>query len=230
MKKTAALFDCDGTLFAAQYGRGLLKYASEHGRKGIARAYFASMLPLYLLRKIKLASEESYHRPLIARLAWMAKGMTEAEFRAAFEWINNNYLLPHERSEVVARLREHQSKGHVVVLVSAQLYPSLETLGAHYGVSGLVGTKIEMKDGRYTGQILSPVITGADKNRYTREYFSSNNLDIDWEASYAYADSITDTGLFGLVGHPVAVYPDAKLLALAQSKKWEIIGTSKADS
>lgn len=230
VKKIAALFDCDGTLFAAQYGRGLLKYASEHGRKGTARAYFASMLPLYLLRKIKLASEETYHRPLIARLAWMAKGMTEAEFRSASEWINKNYLLPHERTEVVARLREHQSKGHVIVLVSAQLYPSLEALGAHYGANGLVGTKIEMKEGRYTGQIISPVITGADKDRYAREYFSSNDMDIDWEASYAYADSITDTGLFGLVGHPVAVYPDAKLSAYAQSRNWEIIGTPKAGS
>lgn len=230
MKKTAALFDCDGTLFAAQYGRGLLKYASEHGRKGVTRAYFASMLPLYLLRKIKLVSEEAYQRPLIARLAWMAKGMTEEEFRTASEWINKNYLLPQERTDVVARLREHQSKGHVVVLVSAQLYPSLKTLGAHYNASGLVGTKVEMKDDRYTGQIIPPVITGADKDRYTREYFSSNNMDIDWEASYAYADSITDTGLFGLVGHPVAVYPDARLLALAQNKNWEIIGTPKADS
>jgi phosphoserine phosphatase len=53
-------------------------------------------------------------------------------------------------------------------------------------------------------------------------------LDVDWDASYAYADSITDQRLFDLVGNPVAVYPDAKLQRLAQVKGWEVLGTPKA--
>ena len=157
----------------------------------------------------------------------MTKGMTEGEFHKASEWIINNYLLPTERNEVIARLRDHQANGHVILLVSGMPTPSLELLGVHYSVNGMVGTKLEMKDGYYTGSIIPPVITGRDKDIYSREYFSSNQIEVDWESSYAYADSITDTGLFGMVGHPVAVNPDEKLFELARSRNWEIIGAPR---
>ncbi len=48
-------------------------------------------------------------------------------------------------------------------------------------------------------------------------------LEIDFAASYAYADSISDRPLFEMVGHPVAVYPDAQLAALARERNWETI-------
>lgn len=223
MTSIAALFDCDGTLFAAQYGRGLMKYSSNNGRRGTARAYYASLILPYFLHKYHLLGDESFNRSVTSRLAWMVKGLTEKEFDSTSEWILKEHILPTERSKVIARLRDHQSNGHVILLVSGWLTPSLNLLGAHYKVDGVVGTKLEMSDGRYTGRIIPPVITGQDKDRCSREFFSSNKIEVDWEASYAYADSITDTGLFGMVGHPVAVSPDEKLLELARSRNWEII-------
>ena len=228
MKSIAALFDCDGTLFSAQYGRGLMKYSSNHGRKGIARAYYASLVLPYFLNKYGLLSDETFNRSVTSRLAWMVKGMTELEFNNTSEWIIKEHILPTERNEVIARLRDHQSKGHVILLVSGWLTPSLELLGTHYKANGVVGTKLEFKDGHYTGRIIPPVITGADKDYYARKFFSDNKLDIDWESSYAYADSFTDTDLFAMVGHPVAVSPDRKLYEHAISKNWEMIGEPKA--
>lgn len=189
--------------------------------------YYAANLPLFLLHKIKLISEETYQRPLISRLAWMVRGMSEDELRQASDWINKAYLLPTEHPEMIKRLREHQTQGHLITLVSAQLFPSLETLGEHYNANGLVGTKLEMKNGRYTGKIIPPAIMGEAKERCAREYFSTNGIEIDWEASYAYADSMTDTGLFSMVGHPVVVNPDRKLLPLAQKNNWEIVDTPR---
>jgi len=228
MTTTAALFDCDGTLFSAQFGRGLMKYSSDHGRKGIARVYYASLVIPYFLNKYGLLNDESFNRSVTSRLAWMVKGLTEQEFSSISEWIVKEHALPTERSEVTVRLRDHQSKGHAILLVSGWLTPSLELLGAHYKANGVVGTKLEFKDGRYTGRIIPPVITGADKDHYARKFFSDNKFDIDWEASYAYADSITDTDLFNMVGHPVAVNPDEKLYKLATSKNWEVIGEPKS--
>ena len=123
MKTIAALFDCDGTLYSAQYGRGLMKYASDRGHKRAVRGYYASLMPLFALRKFKLITDEQFHRPLTSRMAWMVKGMREQEFRDLSNCMFREYLLPTERTEVVARLRDHQSRGHAVLLVSAQLYP-----------------------------------------------------------------------------------------------------------
>ncbi|MGE5373750.1 MAG: HAD family hydrolase [Bacteroidota bacterium] len=230
MRTIAALFDCDGTLYSAQYGRGLMKFASERGHKGAVRAYYASLLPLIVLRKFKLITDEQFHRPLTSRMPWMIKGMSTEEFRDLGDCLYRDYLLPTERTEVVEHLRDHQSKGHAVLLVSAQLLPTLEILGDHYKADGVVGTNVELESGRYTGRIVPPVITGTDKDLYAREFFSRRKIEIDWEASYAYADSITDTGLLGMVGHPVAVHPDAKLFALVQARNWEMIGQPRAGS
>ena len=226
MKKIVALFDCDGTLYAARYGRGLIQYASEHGRKHAVRLYYAAVLPLYFLRKIKVIAEEIYQRPLVSHLAWLVKGMTADELSQASEWINKNYLLPTERPEIIKRLGWHQEQDHLIVLVSAQFLLSLETLGEHYHTHGLVGTKLEMQNARYTGRVIAPVTIGEAKDRCAREYFSTQGIEVDWQASYAYADSITDAGLFRMVGHPVVVHPAPKLFALAHRNNWEIIGTT----
>jgi HAD superfamily hydrolase (TIGR01490 family) len=206
-----------------------MDYARAHGRGGAARAYYAANLLPWLLRKVRLISEDSYHRPIISRLAWLIKGMNAQALQSVFDWLFHERILPTERAEVVARLRDHQARGHAVVLVSAMFTPSLEQRGAHYGATGVLGTRIEMQDGRCSGRVLLPVNTGADKERYARAFFASRGTDVDWEASHAYADSITDTGLLGLVGHPVAVHPDPRLHALAQQKGWEILGEARAE-
>jgi len=227
-KTVAALFDCDGTLYTAQLGRGLLKYASEHGRKGDVRAYYATVLLPYTLGKLGLTKNEMHLRPVIAQLARLVRGLSELEGEVVFEWVTNEYLLPTQRPDVITRLHEHQAQGHVVVLVSGALVPALTQLAQVWNVSGYVGTQLEILNGQYTGRIIPPVMTGCDKYEFTHEFFSSRGLDVDWDASYAYADSITDQGLFELVGHPVAVYPDSKLHDYALEQGWEMIGTIKA--
>jgi HAD superfamily hydrolase (TIGR01490 family) len=230
MKTIAALFDCDGTLYSAQYVRQLMKLATDRGHKVAVRAYYASLLPLMVLRKSRLINHEQFHRPVSSRMAWMIKGMSEAEFRDLSECMIRDHLLPTERTEIAACLRDHQSRGHAVLLVSGQFLPSLQILGDHYKVDGVIGTKLALKNGRYTGGYIPPVITGVDKERYVREFFSTRGIEVDWESSYAYADSITDTGLLNMVGHPVAVHPDAKLFELAQARNWETIGQMKTRS
>jgi phosphoserine phosphatase len=90
-------------------------------------------------------------------------------------------------------------------------------------VTGTVGTEIEIKDERFTGQVSSRVCMGTEKDRLTREFLHARGIEVDFGASYAYADSISDLPLFQMVGHPVAVYPDAQLAALAREKNWEIL-------
>ena len=52
-------------------------------------------------------------------------------------------------------------------------------------------------------------------------------MDADWEASFAYGDSFTDRQILEITGHPTAVYPDAKLHALAREKHWELLDQPK---
>jgi phosphoserine phosphatase len=50
----------------------------------------------------------------------------------------------------------------------------------------------------------------------------SERIGIDLERSAAYSDSANDIPLLSLVGQPVAVNPDARLLAHARAQGWQV--------
>jgi HAD superfamily hydrolase (TIGR01490 family) len=137
--------------------------------------------------------------------------------------VAREYIEPLRREHVIARLREHQSQGHVVVLVSSGLAPLLEAIGKTLGVERVVGTQVEWRDGRLTGRTLPPLVIGEHKAGVTRERLREWELDIDLAASFAYADSISDLPLLELVGHPTAVNPDEQLAAVARERGWSVL-------
>jgi HAD superfamily hydrolase (TIGR01490 family) len=205
----------------------MLKYLEAHGRRFAGRVYLTAMAPVYLLSKMKLVPAERFQRYFTVRLGSLVNGMTLQEAAAMFEWVANEYLLPTRRPETDQRLRDHQAQGHAVVIASAMFVPCLAWIGNHFGVKNLVGTELEVRDGRYTGRIVPPLISGPAKAERARGLVATLGGDVDWAASFAYGDSFSDRDMLALVGHPVAVYPDSKLNALARQNKWEVLGTPK---
>ena len=221
-----AFFDVDGTLYHANMWRGLMQYVAEHGRKTHTRWYLAHNMPYYYLRRLKLIGEEEFRKPWVLSLGALLQGWDAAQGDAAFRWVADQFIQPTAQNDVIARLRDHVAQGHVVLLVSAMLTPTLKILGDALSVTGVVGTDIEFANGRFTGRVIPPVCMGVEKERLTRKWLRTRGIEIDFAASFAYADSISDLELLQMVGHPVAVYPDAQLGALAREKGWEMIGQS----
>ena len=222
-----ALFDADGTLYTGQFGRGLMKYSSEHNRKFFARRYYANIAPAYLLYKIKLMSRAKMQHSLLVYLSGMLEGLNQEEANAALTWLLKDYLLPTERSDVFKRLRDHQSKGHKVVIVSGMFMECAEIFKNIIGADGAIGTQPEFKDGKYTGKTIPPLVSGETKVTKVQELVKLRGWDVDWASSYAYGDSITDSYMLNMVGNPIAVYPDNRLNTLAKEKNWEILGTPR---
>lgn len=220
----AALFDLDGTLYSTPMGRAFIRYSSSHGRRLRAWLYFASMMPLFMLYKLRWIPQEMMFRTAIRRMAWLIQGYDLSHGAAVFDSVVYEHILPSVRKDVLKRWNEHRSMSHQLVIVSGGLVPCLERIGAHLSATGVLGTEVEMIDGCYSGRIIQPVMLGDEKGIRARQFFIERGLDINWEESYAYADSIHDLPLFDIVGHPVAVYPDEDLRQLASNRRWEIIG------
>jgi HAD superfamily hydrolase (TIGR01490 family) len=218
-----AFFDVDGTLYNANMWRGLIQYVAEHGAKNRARFYLARNMPLWYFRKLKLINEETFRKPWVLTLGSLIRGWDAARGNAALRWVAEQYIQPTGNDAIIACLKNHIAQGHTVVLVSAMLAPTLQVLGDALGATGTVGTQIEVVNNRFTGRVIPPVCMGIEKDRLTRRFLQARGIDIDFAASFAYADSISDRALFDLVGHPVAVYPDPQLEKLAHAKNWEII-------
>jgi HAD superfamily hydrolase (TIGR01490 family) len=222
-----ALFDSDGTLYTGQFGRGMMKYSSSHNRKHIARRYYANILPAYLLYKVKLAGWERLQHALLQHLSGLLQGFDKEQADSALTWLLHEYLLPTQREDVFNRLRDHQEKGHKVIIISGMLMPCAEIFRDHIGADGAIGTQPEFRNGRYTGKTIPPLISGKTKAEKVNELIRARGWVVDWASSYAYGDSFTDQYMLNLVGNPVAVYPDFKLHAVATEKHWEVLGTQK---
>ena len=64
-------------------------------------------------------------------------------------------------------------------------------------------------------------VYGGDKARAIEQLAERDGLDL--AASYAYSDSASDLPMLRLVGHPVAVNPDAALARVAREEGWEVL-------
>jgi HAD superfamily hydrolase (TIGR01490 family) len=219
----AAIFDADGTLYSAQYGRGLMTYALTHGHSIRARVYYASIVWVLLLCKVGLADDEKLDRAKISGLARMMRGWSQDQALPALTWVADHYLLATRREAVIRRLETHRSQGHLVVIASGTFLPSLRLLGERLGVNEFVGTRIEVEQDRYTGRIVPPIIKGTDKAEQVKRHLLERGFEVDWDASYAYGDSYSDRHFMTLAGRPVAVHPDAQLRDTALAQKWEVL-------
>jgi len=221
--RIAALFDLDGTLYTGHITLGIIQHNRSHKVNRLPLfAYMAIHMPIWWLLKAARFSEATLRELWTRNLGWTVRGWTIREAEEAFSWITEQYVMPRVRPEILARLREHQSSGHRVILISGSFTPLLEIIGLRLGVQETVGTPLAIRDGRYTGASELPVCQGAGKVARLENYLNGTG-EIYWPESYAYADSYTDLPLLEKVGHPVAVYPDKRLSAYAISRGWEII-------
>jgi HAD superfamily hydrolase (TIGR01490 family) len=228
MAQRAALFDVDGTLTSDNVWKGLLTYFQRRGeRRWTHLAFQAVHYPLFFLRKLHLLSEADFRRPWSRHLPWYFRGSDAAQVQTLAEWVAREYVAPMGRVDSLAKLREHLGQGDVVALVSAAPLPIVQSIAQMWGVSHAIASSAEFKDGHYTGRMDGEPCIDEQKAVYARQYFQDHNLEVDFAASYAYADSYSDLGLFEMVGHPVAVYPDEKLGEVARRQGWEMFGRVK---
>ena len=113
-----------------------------------------------------------------------------------------------------------------MILVSGAFEELLACLGERLGVQHVVGTRLELRNGRYSGRAIKPCF-GPDKVVLLTELLAKSGLEVDLSQSFAYGDSIFDVPVLELVGNPVAVYPDSQLWEYAMQRGWRILGELK---
>ncbi|MFD4376442.1 HAD family hydrolase [Streptomyces sp. NPDC058486] len=106
-------------------------------------------------------------------------------------------------------LRDHRAAGASVVLVSGSFPPLLEPVAREVGADTVLCTRPLIADGRYTGEVTTPVI-GDGKRDAVRDLLASRP-GVDPADCYAYGDHLSDLPMLELVGHPVAVGDDEEL-------------------
>jgi phosphoserine phosphatase len=112
-----------------------------------------------------------------------------------------------------------------VYIVTAASQEMAEILAHVLHFEGGIGSRSEVKDGVYTGKPAGPFTYRQGKAEAIRQVAAQEGIDLS--ESYAYSDSESDLPMMRIVGHPVAVNPDAALRAEALAQGWQIMHFDK---
>lgn len=189
MKIPFAIFDVDYTIINGDSMFLMLFFAIS--KKPILILYTPIILVkvvLYFLKIIDVkSSKESIYLPL--------KYLTEKELEEFY----NKVLLKKINPEVMKRLNSHKEQGCRILLVSASPEVYLQYFKKNSSIDAIIGTKLEIIDGKYTNKINGENCKGIEKFNRIKEYLNENNLEIDFNNSFGYSDSLTDKPMLSLV-------------------------------
>ncbi|HEY65599.1 MAG TPA: HAD family hydrolase [Caldilineae bacterium] len=212
----AAFFDLDYTILRSSSGRLFVRYLRQKGmisrRQEMAIATWSAF---YMFRLI------DYPR-LMSRLIADIMGQDEASMWTLCQrWFDEmvvHYISANAR-EAIAR---HKAQGHLVAIVTASTPYAATPVAEHLGLDGnVLATRLEVRNGRFTGRVLGPACYGQGKVYWAERYAEEHGADLT--RSYFYTDSANDLPLLERVGHPIAVNPDRRLRRIARARGWSIV-------
>ena len=217
-----AVFDFNGTIFPKETIPFLIKCWKEfnYSKYRLYKLYVI-LLPLlikYRLPSLTTMSKEEMKIKFMERFATMFAGMSQSEIERYFLKVEKE-ARQHFNLEVISSLEDFKDGEYETVLLSGAFIQLLEVVGNRLEFDKVFGSTI-LNDSKQEDKSPS-VLSGSQKLKVLKVNYESK--DVDWENSYAYADSIDDLELLEEVGNPVAVKPDQKLLEHAQNRGWAII-------
>lgn len=213
--RVIAFFDVDNTLL-----RGASIYHLGRGafRRGMLTVRDLVVFGWQQLRFIAVGENELHLERVRERALELAGGYSESDLVELANEVYYRYISPKLWPESVALANDHLARGHQVWLITATPTAIARVIAGRLGLSGALGTEIEVVDGVLTGRLVGEVLHGARKADAARALAA--RLGADLTECWAYSDSRNDIPLLGLVGHPVVVNPDAALARHAKTHGW----------
>jgi len=220
-RATAAFFDLDKTIIAKSSTLAFSKPFQAGGlisRGAMLRSAYAQFV--YLVG----GADHDQMEKLRAFMSELTAGWDVATVREIVADTLHNIVEPLVYDEAVSLIEEHGLAGRDIVIVSTSGAEVVEPIGELLGADTVVATRMEIEDGKYTGEI-SYYAYAEQKAVAIRELAEEHGYDL--AQCYAYSDSITDVPMLEAVGHPHAVNPDRELRKVALERGWPILVFSR---
>ena len=215
---TLVFVDVDNTLVR---GATIFMFAIEAWKSGYIK--WRHVIPALFQQRTFIRKGESPARVTSTRerAQTLVAGHSVAEFDRIAEVAWRRSIAPKVFPDVLEELQKHQEQGHEVWLLTASPQGLASVMAQDLQLSGAFGTKLMEIDGKFTGEINGELLHGPLKEEKAQEFAAQTGADLS--QCFAYSDSAADIPLLTLVGNPVAVNPDATLLAHATKHGWPVI-------
>ena len=213
-----AFFDVDNTIT-----RGSTLYFLGKGMYN--RGFFTKRdIGAWVLANIRFRMTGTEKSEVISRFQKAATdfigGHDVKEIRIIGEQIYSEFVSPSIWQGTIELAKEHLSSGNEVWLVTASPEDFANLIAERLGFTGAIGTKAEIKDGKYTGNLNGKLLHGKEKAIAITELTKARGINL--KDCFAYSDSHNDLPLLCAVGHPRAINPDAKLRIIAFAQSWPV--------
>lgn len=213
----AAFFDVDNTLVR---GASLYAVARKMHQRKLFRFREVLFFALKQLRFLMRGEHLGDIHVIRDRALKLVEGTSVAQMEELGDEIYDEYIHPKLWAGTVSIARQHLNVGREVWLVTATPTEVAGVMARRLGLTGALGTKVESQDGKYTGRLIGAILHGAEKAEAMKQLARQKNIRL--EDSWAYSDSFNDVPLLEVVGHPVAINPDARLRAYAKERGWQV--------
>lgn len=208
MKKIAAFFDIDGTIYRegliTEVFKKIIKYELVDENK-----WYNEVRPAYIKWDKRQGDYDTYLLKMVDIYIDAIRGISKHHVDYIAKKVieqkgDRVYTFSRER------IKWHQEQGHVVIAISGSPIELVREMSAKYNMDDYRGTIYELdSDGKYSGNII-PMWDSESKQKSILEM--KEKYDIDLESSYAYGDTSGDFTMFKLVGIPYAINPTKELI------------------
>jgi HAD superfamily hydrolase (TIGR01490 family) len=131
---------------------------------------------------------------------------------------------PNLKPQALSLVREHQSAGDRVIIVTATNEFVTRPIATAFGVDELIAVELERgADGWITGEIRGTPSFREGKVSRVDQWLAAHDLDWGRADITFYSDSANDLPLLERVNRPVATNPDPRLRAMAHALGWRIL-------
>jgi HAD superfamily hydrolase (TIGR01490 family) len=210
-----AFYDLDHTILKVNSATSLINAARLKGL--ISLKHYIQAVWLSLL--FKLGSGHS-SETINEMLSWL-KGINEQRIIDLCVKIFQKKQIRKIRKDIIDSMDMHRNENAAVVLLSSATEPICIQVATYLNMDDIICSQLEVKDGRFTGKTIGPLVFGEEKRNQLLNYCKENGLDPG--LSYYYGDSYSDRFVMEASGNPVAVNPDRKLKKLARENNWSFL-------
>ena len=210
--------DLDGTLTTGSSWQGFRNYFKQTYSALAYNMFFIRFLPHFPLMKLGLLNRKKTMTTWLQGEIGLMRGLPLSEVNAMAEWVVFNELWPKGRADVLRELEKKRLSGAQIVLVSGAYQPMVEAFARKMDAHA-IGTQLRYNEGKLQG-IELPV------NSYQHKAAKVSALYPDAHIVAAYGDTLSDLPMMEMSEQRVAVYPDAKLLRVAEERGWRLMTTA----
>ena len=194
-----AIFDVDYTITKKETLMELYKYMIKEEKKNLIylpRALFSGLmycLKIYDEKKVK----ESFLKFL--------NGRERTELDQIVKRFYKNRLTNILYKDSLEMMKKLKNEGYLIYLISASPEFYLKELYAIKEVDLIIGTRFKFDNEKFIRKMDGKNCKGKEKVVRLKQVLKKENIDVDFENSYMFSDSLSDKPLLDLVGKPYLI-------------------------